>query len=87
MKYKVLFDIQYFNGSSRFEESKFETKGKGKKVLRSHLKDYVKNTLVYEREDKPVNVEIIRIERVEELNPNNVWNKEDKEKFINKYSY
>lgn len=87
MKYKVLFDIQYFNGSSRFEESKFETKGKGKKVLRSHLKDYVRNTLVYERESRPVNIEIVRIERVEELNPNNIWNKEDKENFINKYSY
>ena len=87
MIYKVLFDVQYLNGSSRFEESKFETKGKGKKVLRSHLKDWVQNTLIYEREDHPVNIRIVRIERVEELNPNNVWNKEDREKFINKYSY
>ena len=87
MTYKVLFDIQYFNGSSRFETSKFETKGKGKKVLRAHLKEYIKNTLVYEKESKPVNIRIVRIERVEELNPNNVWNKEDREKFINKYNY
>ena len=87
MTYKVLFDVQYLNGSSRFEESKFETKWKGKKVLRSHLKDWVQNTLVYEREDKPVNINIVRIERVDELNPNNVWDKEDRKKFINKYSY
>ena len=62
MKYKVLFDIQYFNGSSRFEESKFETKGKGKKVLKAHLKEYVKNTLIYEAESKPVNIRIVRID-------------------------
>ena len=87
MTYKVLFDIQYLNESSRFDEKKFEVKGKGKKVLRAWLKDYIKNTLVYEKESHPVNINIIRIERVDELNPNDIWNKEDKEKFINKYSY
>jgi len=87
MQYKVLFDVQYLNGSSRFEESKFETKGKGKKVLRSHLKEWIQNTLVYEREDKPVNIRIVRIEKNEELNPNKIWDKKDKEKFINKYNY
>ena len=87
MKYKVLFDIQYLNGSSRFEEVKFETKGKGKKVLRAHLQKYIKNTLIYENESHPVNIVIVSINRVEELNPNNIWDKEDREKFINKYSF
>ena len=87
MTYKVLFNIEYFNGSSRFVEPKFEVKGKGKKVLRAWLKDFIKNTLVYERESRPVNVDIIRIYRIDELNPNNVWDKEDREKFINKYNY
>lgn len=84
MKYSVTFEIYYFNGFSRFEDTIFETKGKGKKVLKSHIKTYIQNTFIYERADRPVDVRIVHIKRYEELNPNNVWNKDDYKKFINK---
>ena len=84
MNYKVRFEIFYLNGSSRFSDTKIETKGKGKKVLRAHIKDYIKNTFVYERESHPVDIRIVRIERVDELNINNVWNKDDRKLFIDK---
>ena len=53
---------------------------KGKKVLRSHIKKYIEN---YFKESKHlVNVNVISIERFETLNFNNVWNKDDYDKFI-----
>ena len=82
MKYSVTFEIHYLNGSSRFEDITFETKGKGKKVLKSHIKTYIQNTFIYERELHPIDVRIVYIKRYEELNPNNILNKDDYKKFI-----
>ena len=86
MKYYVTFEIYYLNGSSRLEDTTFETKGKGKKVLKSHIKTYIQNIFIYERELHPVDVRIVNIKRYEELNPNNVWNKNEYKQFIIKTS-
>lgn len=84
MKYSVTFEIYYLNGSSRFEDTTLETKWKGKKVLKSHIKTCIQNIFIYERASHPVDVRIVRIKCYEELNPNNVWDKDDYKKFINK---
>lgn len=80
MKYKVGFRLEYFNEVYNVYYKIFDTKGKGKKVLRSHIKEYIEN---YFKESKHlVNVNVISIERFETLNFNNVWNKDDYDKFI-----
>ncbi len=82
MKYRVGFRLEYFNGSYNIEYETFETKGKGKKVLRSHIKKYVEN--YYSSPDHIVNINIISIERFDTLNFNNIWDKEDYNKFTDK---
>ena len=82
MKYKVLFDIQFFNGSSIFESKEFDTKGRGKKVLRAHIKKYIED--FYSWSEHTVDVRVVYIHRYDELNFNNVWPKEDFEKFKDK---
>lgn len=79
MKYKVGFRLEYFNGTYNIYYISFETKGKGKKVLRSHIKKYIED--YYKEQNHIVNINIISIERFENLNFNNVWNKEDFKKF------
>lgn len=80
MKYKVGFRVEYFNGVYNIYYESFDTKGKGKKVLKSHIKKYVEN--YFNSCEHVVNVNIISIERFETLNFNNVWNKDDYNKFI-----
>lgn len=80
MKYEVLADIQYVNGSSRFEYFRFDTKGKGKKVLRAHIKKEIEYLI--EHGAYIDEIRIVSIKRYDELNFNNVWNKDDYKKFM-----
>ena len=82
MKYEVDFYIEYYNGSKGGRTVTFETKGKGKKVLRAHIKKYIEE--IYNAPEKIYNVRIESIKRFESLRPNNVWNKEDFEKYKDK---
>ena len=49
-------------------------KGKGKKVLRAHIKKYIED--IYNAPEKIFDVTIVYIKRFESLNPNNIWDKE-----------
>ena len=82
MKYEVDFYIEYYNGSKGGRTVTFETKGKGKKVLKAHLKKYIEE--IYDAQEKIFDVTIVYIKKFESLNPNNVWNKEDFEKYKDK---
>ena len=82
MKYEVDFYIEYYNGSKGGRTVTFETKGKGKKVLKAHLKKYIEE--IYDAPEKIFNVTIVYIKKFESLNPNNVWNKEDFIKYKDK---
>ena len=82
MKYEVDFYIEYYNGSKGGRTVTFETKGKGKKVLKAHLKKYIEE--IYDAPEKIFDVTIVYIKKFESLNPNNVWNKEDFVKYKDK---
>ena len=82
MTYRVSFNITFFNGSSILEVKKFETKGKGKKVLRAHIKKYVEQ--FFSMPERTENVNVLSIEKFETINFNNVWPKEDYKKFTDK---
>ena len=82
MKYEVLFELEYWNGSNGSEVVTFETFGKNKKVLRSKLKDYIEN--FYDAPERLYDVRIIYIKRFESLGINNVWDKEEFNKFKDK---
>lgn len=82
MKYEVDFYIEYYNGSKGGRTVTFETKGKGKKVLKAHLKKYIEE--IYNAPEKIFDVTIVYIKKFESLNPNNVWNKEDFVKYKDK---
>ena len=82
MKYEVDFYIEYYNGSKGGRTVTFETKGKGKKVLKAHLKKYIEE--IYDAPEKIFDVTIVYIKKFESLNPNNVCNKEDFEKYKDK---
>ena len=41
MNYKIMFDLTFLNGSRITEHVNIETKGKGKKVLRAKIKEYI----------------------------------------------
>ena len=82
MKYEVNFYIEYYNGSKGERTVTFETKGKGKKVLKAHLKKYIEE--IYDAPEKIFDVTIVYIKKFELLNPNNVWNKEDFVKYKDK---
>ena len=82
MKYEVYFYLEYYNGSKGSDTVTFETKGKGKKVLKAHLKKYIED--FYKAPERLYDVSIIYIKKFEKLNPNNVWNKEDFENFKDK---
>ena len=85
MNYKIMFDLVFFNGSRIIDHVKIETKGKGKKVLRAKIKEYIE--YCYNREEHIVDVIPMSIERYDTLNFNNIWPKEDFEKFKNKCYY
>ena len=82
MKYEVNFYIEYYNGSKGGRTVTFETMGKGKKVLKAHLKKYIEE--IYDAPEKIFDVTIVYIKKFESLNPNNVWNKEDFVKYKDK---
>ena len=82
MKYEVDFYIEYYNGSKGGKTVTFETKGKGKKVLRAHIKKYIED--IYNSQERIFDVTIVYIKRFEKLNPNNVWIKEEFEKYKDK---
>ncbi len=85
MKYEVLFELEYYNGSNGSRKVTFETLGKNKKVLRAKLKEYIK--YFYNALEKLYDVRIEYIKRYESLRPSNVWNKEEFEKYKNKLYY
>lgn len=85
MNYKIMFDLTFFNGSRITEDVKIETKGKGKKVLRAKIKEYIE--YFYNMQENVVEVTPLSIIRYDTLNFNNVWPKEDFEKFKNKCYY
>ena len=85
MKYEVLFELEYYNGSLGSSLVTFETFGKNKKVLKAHLKKYIEN--FYNAPEKLYDVRIEYIKCYESLRPSNVWNKEEFEKYKNKLYY
>lgn len=85
MKYEVLFELEYYNGSNGSEVVTFETFGKNKKVLRAKLKEYIEG--FYNAPEKLYDVRIEYIKRYEVLRPSNVWNKEEFNKYKNKLYY
>ena len=82
MKYEVLFDLEYYNGSNGSEKVTFETFGKGKKVLRAKLKEYIES--FYKAPDKLYNVRIVYIKRFESIRPYSIWSREEWDKFNDK---
>lgn len=80
MKYEVLVDVQYVYGSSRFEYFRFDTKGKGKKVLRANIKKSIEYLI--EHDAYIDEIRIVHVKRFEELNFNNIWDKDDYKKFM-----
>jgi hypothetical protein len=82
MKYEVLFELEYYNGSLDSKIVTFETFGKNKKVLKAYLKKYIE--YFYTAIEKIYDVRIEYIKRYESLRPNNVWNKKEFEKYKNK---
>jgi hypothetical protein len=82
MKYEVLFDLEYYNGSNGSEKVTFETFGKGKKVLKAKIKKYVEG--FYKEPEKLYNVRIVYIKRFESIRPYNVWPREEFEKLNDK---
>ena len=82
MKYEVLFDLEYYNGSNGSERVTFETFGKNKKVLRAKLKEYIES--FYKAPEKLYNVRIAYIKRFESIRPYSVWSREEWDKFNDK---
>ena len=82
MKYEVLFDLEYYNGSNGSERVTFETFGKNKKVLRAKLKEYIES--FYKASEKLYNVRIVYIKRFESIRPYSVWSREEWDKFNDK---
>ncbi len=85
MKYEVLFELEYYNGSNGSVVKTFETFGSNKKVLRAHLKKYIEE--FYNAPEKLYDVRIEYIKRVESVRPYSVWNREEFDKFKNKLYY
>ena len=85
MKYEVLFELKYYNGSNGSKKVIFETFGKNKKVLKAHLKKYIED--IYNAPEKLYDVRIEYIKRYESLRPSNVWDNEEFEKYKNKLYY
>jgi len=85
MKYEVLFELEYYNGSNGSVVKTFETFGSNKKVLRVYLKKYIEE--FYNAPEKLYDVRIEYIKRLESLRPYSVWNREEFDKFKNKLYY
>lgn len=82
MKYEVLFELEYYNGSNGSEVVTFETFGKGKKVLKAKIKEYVEG--FYKEPEKLYNVRIVHIKRFESIRPYSIWSREEFEKLNDK---
>ena len=85
MKYKVILKIQDdYNLKMPFE---FETKGKGKKVLRAAIKKEIINFLKENNNccGEVTNIEILDIIKTEHIRPKQIFSQENEfENFINK---
>ena len=88
MNYKVTIKVTYKDGDSFTHDESFITKGANRKVLRAAIKEIIEE-LCSENYGFDVsnfaNIEVLKIVRTDELNFNNVWNKDLYKKFLSKY--